>query len=73
MNAQGAATTSASQLEEGTQELRKRESTHWLSSFPEFLSSFFRIGCPGQLRHAPSPLQGGAGGIFGLFNGQRLA
>src|SRR5437899_2533060 len=39
-----AATTSGSQSEEGTQELRKRKSTHFLSSFPELLSSFFRIG-----------------------------
>src|SRR5437016_718722 len=39
-----AATTSGGQAEGGTQELRKRKSTHLLSSFPEFLSSFFRIG-----------------------------
>src|SRR6266536_6617872 len=32
-----------SDSEEGTQELRKRKSIHLLSSFPEFLSSFFRL------------------------------
>src|SRR6266516_3389256 len=35
-------------FEEGTQELRKRKSTHLLSSFPEFLSSFFGLAARGR-------------------------